>query len=54
MGSEPITKTIFRHCEFNGGLPTWHFRNDHKDEYDYDDGGVIVHNKFTADRPCAC
>jgi hypothetical protein len=46
MGEEATTNTIFRHCEFNGGLPTWYFRSDRKDEYDYDDGGTIVHNKL--------
>jgi hypothetical protein len=40
------TNTIFRNCEFNGGLPTWLFRNDLKDEYDYNDDGAIVHNNL--------
>jgi hypothetical protein len=42
--TNPTTNTIFRHCQFNGGMPTWYFRNDRKTEYDYDDGGTIVHN----------
>jgi hypothetical protein len=36
--------TIFRHCEFNGGLPTWLFRSDLKNDYYGDDGGKIVHD----------
>jgi len=49
MGGEatnPTTHTIFRHCQFNGGMPTWYFRSDRKAEYDYDDGGRIVHNNL--------
>jgi hypothetical protein len=38
------TNTLFGHCQFNGGLPTWHFRSDHKAEYYYVDDGKIVHN----------
>jgi hypothetical protein len=44
--SNPTTNTIFRHCEFNGGMPTWYFRSDRKAEYDYDNGGAIAHNNL--------
>lgn len=42
--TNPTTSTIFCHCQFNGGLPTWHFRSDHKAEYYYVEDGTIVHN----------
>jgi hypothetical protein len=38
------TTTRFRHCEFDGGLPPWHFRSDHKEDYHYADGDRIAHN----------
>jgi hypothetical protein len=28
-----IRNSVFRHCEFNGGMPSWFFRTDRKDEY---------------------
>jgi hypothetical protein len=44
--TNPTTNTTFRHCEFDGGLPTWYFRSDRKAEYDYDDGGAVAHNNL--------
>jgi hypothetical protein len=39
--------TIFRHCEFNGGMPTWYFRTDRKSEYMFlDENGTPVPNNL--------
>ncbi len=40
------SKTIFRHCEFNGGMPTWFFRSDRKSEYYYQNSGEIKQNNL--------
>lgn len=36
--------TIFRHCEIDGGLPTWYFRTDRKAEYHFKEGDTVVLN----------
>jgi hypothetical protein len=46
QATNPTTHTIFRHCQFNGGLPTWYFRSDRKAQYHYEDGGRIVQNNL--------
>lgn len=38
------TGLTFRDSRFDGGLPTWLFRNDAKDEYTYRDGDAAVVN----------
>jgi hypothetical protein len=42
--TKPATGTVFQHCEFDGGLPAWFFRNDRKLEYDFIWDGTIGHN----------
>lgn len=34
----------FTHCAFDGGLPTWMFRGDVKDQYKFLEGGQLVDN----------
>jgi len=49
MGGEathPATDTVFRHCEFDGGLPTWYFRTDRKSGYFFVVDGKIVENNL--------
>jgi hypothetical protein len=42
------TGTVFRHCEIDGGLPTWCFRSDLKDEYHFKVGEKVVTNGLGA------
>lgn len=42
------TDTVFRHCEFDGGLPTWYFRTDRKAGYFFVADGEIVENSLGA------
>lgn len=51
MGSSYVLRmgssrdSAFHHCEFNGGMPSWYFRTDRKNEYYFNDGsGVVVNN----------
>ena len=46
MLEEPNETTEFRHCEFDGGLPTWYFRSDRKAQYHFRDadGSVQTNN----------
>jgi hypothetical protein len=44
MGSS--RDSAFRHCEFNGGMPSWYFRTDRKAEYYFNDGSGIVRNNL--------
>jgi hypothetical protein len=42
----PAASTLFRHCEFDGGLPSWFFRSDIKLRYFYVSGGKILENRL--------
>lgn len=51
MGSSYVLRmgssrdSAFHHCEFNGGMPSWYFRTDRKNEYYLNDGsGVVMNN----------
>ncbi len=37
-----------KHCLFDGGVPTWTFRNDFKDVYSFHDGGVTASNELVS------
>jgi hypothetical protein len=41
-------RITFGHCEFRGGVPTWMFRSDLKDEYRFDTGAGIEANRLGA------
>jgi hypothetical protein len=41
-------RITFGHCEFRGGVPSWMFRCDLKDEYRFDTGVQIERNKLGA------
>jgi hypothetical protein len=38
--------TTFRHCEFDGGKPSWYFRTDGKAEYYFLEDGVMALNRL--------
>jgi hypothetical protein len=40
------TATVLRHSEVSGGLASWYFRSDRKDEYDFKDGDTVNHNNL--------
>jgi hypothetical protein len=44
MGS--AVRTVFSHCELNGGMPTWYFRSDRKSEYTFLENGLPVLNNL--------
>jgi hypothetical protein len=35
IGMGNVRRTTFSHCEVNGGVPTWYFRTDRKNEYTF-------------------
>jgi hypothetical protein len=39
-------RTTLRHCEIDGGMPTWYFRSDRKAEYYFLNSGTIVLNNL--------
>jgi hypothetical protein len=39
-------RTVFSHCEFNGGMPTWYFRTDRKAEYMFLENGLPALNNL--------
>lgn len=41
-----LTDTVFRHCEFDGGLPPWYFRTDRKAGYLFVANNKIVENNL--------
>lgn len=41
----PVTSTVFQHCEFDGGLPTWYFRTDRKVRYFFVEDGQVIENR---------
>ena len=47
-GEDDLNQSIeFKHCEIDGGLPTWFFRSDRKDEYRFrpaPDGPVVTNH----------
>ncbi|MEO8548807.1 MAG: hypothetical protein ABI678_02495 [Kofleriaceae bacterium] len=46
MRSNSNTGLKLTQSSFDGGLPTWMFRSDKKDEYDYVSAGVVSHNNL--------
>jgi hypothetical protein len=40
------TGTTFQHCEFDGGKPSWYFRNDGKTQYTFLQEGMPVQNNL--------
>lgn len=48
MGSKNKDMVI-NNCHFDGGLPTWFFRDDKKSDYRYKSGDVIKHNNVAAE-----
>jgi parallel beta helix pectate lyase-like protein/uncharacterized protein DUF1565 len=43
---EQNTRTVFRHCEINGGLPSWYFRSDRKGGYNFKENDIVVFNSL--------
>jgi hypothetical protein len=41
----PVSGTVFQHCEFDGGLPTWYFRTDRKVRYFFVQDGKVIENR---------
>lgn len=41
----PVVGTVFQHCEFDGGLPTWYFRTDRKVRYFFVEDGQVIENR---------
>jgi hypothetical protein len=41
-------RVVFRHCELLGGVPSWMFRNDIKDEYRFKVGDIVLKNRLGA------
>jgi hypothetical protein len=41
----PVKDTVFQHCEFDGGLPTWYFRTDRKARYFFVENGKVFENR---------
>ena len=50
-GCERIT---LRNCRIDGGIPTWHFRSDRKDAYEFTLDGVKVTNNLGAATSAVC
>jgi hypothetical protein len=46
IGMTNVTRATFSHCELNGGMPTWYFRSDRKNEYWFLRDGVPVLNNL--------
>jgi hypothetical protein len=42
----PVTGTVFQHCEFDGGLPSWYFRTDRKVRYFFVENGQVIENRL--------
>jgi hypothetical protein len=42
----PTTNLTFSHCQFNGGMPSWYFRSDRKEEYTFLQAGLPVLNNL--------
>jgi hypothetical protein len=42
----PVKDTVFQHCEFDGGLPTWYFRTDRKARYFFVEKGKVFENRL--------
>jgi hypothetical protein len=45
---ESNNQVVFRHCEVLGGIPSWMFRSDIKDEYFFRSGGILFRNRLGA------
>jgi Protein of unknown function (DUF1565) len=44
IGLTSTTRVVLRHCEVRGGIPSWFFRSDRKNEYKFRKDGAVFEN----------